>query len=1747
MKVFSEKLRLRYLLALVAALAVALTTFVVVTGGGAGTANAAPTPNDALGTSASNKYYAQDPANRLKIWTAEGEVAEEWAFCINYGRNFPGYYPDTPGSQDGVYNFVGATPAAFQGMLSTLARRPLDDEKTYKAIQTLLYVFHQDPLGWRESKVPVSGRLGDYLWYSSIQQAIWHFSDGAGAPQGWDDVISKVTAVANGETNEISIPENGSLEVRSYDAENSWWRFGKQNLISARYTESNDTLFMKLDKEQYGSMTDAELTDLIKNLGAGAAAEGLRGATASINQNGTAVQLMPRLPSGEINWTQVKDAVYTTSGHVDWFKLASSNTPYQWVETIPPAGYQAADPVDFKVTADGSIELQGTYATDHARVIKKSAIDDWSTMWANDGYGETNTADDGYQGDILVVFDEKTPEGEFNVTFEKLGVAENTTTGAYRFKQIAGAEFEVTNSATGEVTPWTSVEGANKTLSLAPGNYVITETQAPSGYTAIDPVKFRVANDGTVTLLNDDGSVADSALQERKVSISGTKIRMINESDLVIGTSAGLVDPVTGAEPKHLNVTEEQMNDPNVELGIVDAIMFSYLPEGKYVAFASVIKNGDENNVVATGMEVIDLTGDSYQPFGRSTVYIPISKDDVTANDGTSFTVLERIYKASDVQWNGEDPVAPLAGATPFAEHAEVDDANQTVTIDRLSNNFELTIHKQGDANQPLAGAYFEVDRKDADGNWVQVHAFTSVADAAGSTMKVAPGEYQIREAAAPAGYTGLNAPITFTVTSTGIVFDPASGTNWSTEDDSVNVGNKALTVTNEKTEDPVGDLKTTVTANDAEASSTAPAEALRQNASDAVTVTDTITYTGMLGGAAYVVEGTLYKVENGAIVGDAIATASDVLMADASGNGEWVIDFGEVAGLETDASYVVYEKATLAKSMIAGEPLVSTHEDPTDKSQTFVVKETKEVSFSKVNLGGDEVAGAQIQIKQGDTVVESWTSEAGVTKTLNLPVGEYTFHEEAAPNGYLKVTDISFTVNADGTVTVTDADGNKVVADGSKLTVTDMDTPTPVTPGGETPGEDTPELKTTVTAGNSTGSDAAAAEASAGSVAVTDTIEYSGLVPNQEFKVTGTLYKVVDGAVSGDAVATKTETLTSSATGAGEWAIDFGNVTLEAGAKYVVFESAVSVYNVLDTDGDGAADKPQSGSHEDPSDQAQTIVVTTTPSTPANTEPSTPDEEPVLKTTVTANGSQGSDAAAATVDGEDAENNGVYVTDTIRYENLIGGKEYTVTARLMDVTGATPVELTSKIVTRVAAESGNGQWTVDFGKVTGIVAGGSYVAFEKATSVEPLIDTDGDDEPDAPQEGTHEDPEDPNQTFNVTPKDPDGEDPNTPGEGDDPNLKTTVTANGSQGGSVAASVEGEDATNNGVIVSDTITYENLFGGKEYTVTARLINVATGAEMATVTETRIANNSGSGTWTMHFGTVNGIVAGGSYVAFERAVSVDPLIDTDGDGDPDAPQEGTHEDPSDPNQTFNVTPNNPGGEEPSSEEPELKTTVKANRSVGGAEPARVSTVEAYIGVQVSDTITYKNLIGGETYTVTARLMEVVNGEAVAEMATVTVDMVADASGSGEWVIDLGKVKGLKEGGKYVVFERAVSVNLLVDTDGDGEPDAPQVGTHEDPNDPSQTVVVGGETPPNPVPGIPVVPGGVTPNNPAPSTPVTPSTPATGTPSTPASSTTPANSKGTRTPLANTGANVALLALGALALVGTGLVLVRRNNA
>ncbi|WBB29136.1 thioester-forming surface-anchored protein [Parvimonas micra] len=277
-------------------------------------------------------------------------------------------------------------------------------------------------------------------------------------------------------------------------------------------------------------------------------------------------------------------------------------------------------------------------------------------------------------------------------------------------------------------------------------------------------------------------------------------------------------------------------------------------------------------------------------------------------------------------------------------------------------------------------------------------------------------------------------------------------------------IGYQAIVTGRLKKEQPVGEIKTTVTAGGKTSTENEVATLKAKDIEGGVEVSDKVTYKGLYPNVEYDVEGKIYEVKDGKLVNPdnpvSEVNGSTNLKPDATGKGEWTLNFGKL-NLEAGKSYVVFEKVVSLENVIDtdgdGKPDKKqelTHEDPKDKSQTFTVlpKEEveKEVVFSKVNVGGEEIAGAKIQIKDAQgQVVKEWTSKAGQSEIIKLKAGTYIFHEEAAPNGYLKVTDITFEVDEQGKVTVKNANGNEVKANENKLTVTDKTEPVvPPTPG---------------------------------------------------------------------------------------------------------------------------------------------------------------------------------------------------------------------------------------------------------------------------------------------------------------------------------------------------------------------------------------------------------------------------------------------------------------------------------------------------------------------------------------------------------------------------------------------------------------------------------------------------------------------------------------------------------------------------
>ena len=280
---------------------------------------------------------------------------------------------------------------------------------------------------------------------------------------------------------------------------------------------------------------------------------------------------------------------------------------------------------------------------------------------------------------------------------------------------------------------------------------------------------------------------------------------------------------------------------------------------------------------------------------------------------------------------------------------------------------FTIKIHKVDEAGQPLQGAVFEVIR---DRNQAVVGRLTTGPDGNASVGRLLRDNYTIREVTAPIGYDKLTEDIK--------ISPDEFGSDKSVERRIENKKTPPKTpiekeITFKKVdpngkEIPGAELK--IYSGDTVNLEEAPV-------ADWTTVADTSKVVKLAPGTYTLRE--FDAPEGYQIVGDITFTVN------------------------ADGSITIKNKGADDTVLAAGPVLTITDKEDTSP---------KPITFSKVNLGGNEIAGAQIKIYKGDkaegTAVESWTS-TDQPKQLNLEPGIYTFHEEAAPTGYLKVTDITF------------------------------------------------------------------------------------------------------------------------------------------------------------------------------------------------------------------------------------------------------------------------------------------------------------------------------------------------------------------------------------------------------------------------------------------------------------------------------------------------------------------------------------------------------------------------------------------------------------------------------------------------------------------------------------------------------------------------------------------------------------------
>ena len=769
------------------------------------------------------------------------------------------------------------------------------------------------------------------------------------------------------------------------------------------------------------------------------------------------------------------------------------------------------------------------------------------------------------------------------------------------------------------------------------------------------------------------------------------------------------------------------------------------------------------------------------------------------------------------------------------------------------------------------------------------------------------------------------------------------------------------------------------------------------------VTLTDTVAYRNLVPGKTYTVSGTLMDQRTGKAVtvnGKAVTSSADFTPDTA--DGETKVDFHfNTKGLD-DTTVVVFEK------MFYGKAEIAAHENINDKGQTIYIPSVKttaidEKTATKLTLAEKDIHIVDKVAYRNLVPGEKYT----VTGTaIDKTTGE-TLQDDAGKDVTAKA---SFKAEkANGTVDVA------FVFDGSTLAGKTVVMYENIYYNNKLVGVHAdisdeaqiiyvPSVKTTAT-DTKTETKLTYAEKD---IKITDTVEYTNLIPGKTYKVTGTAVDKKTGKVikdaDGKAVTSEAEITPETADGKVDVDFIFDGSNL-AGKTIVMFEEIRYEGKLI-------------GVHADINDEAQTIYV------------------PAIAT-----------EALDEVTGIHLSNAGddVKVKDTVTYKNLIPGLTYRVAGTVMDKDTKKPLQNGGKDITAEAVftpETADGTVDVEFTFSAKEFAGKTMVLFEKLYLVKNADNADANPDDTSNKDKTPDDTQKASESENTQNKtdntsnkvEVDNED-NTPADNSEvkevliavhedyndenqticvPQIKTT--AKDAKSGTSMFYAE------KSAKIVDTVSYRNLVPGKKYKVVGTAVDKSNGAPVIAngnnvTAEAEFVAKEATGKVDVVFTFDASLLAGRTIVMFENVYYENNLI-------------ATHADITDEAQTLYV--------------PKIGTTA-----IDGERKDHNSTADS--SVTIVDSVAYQNLVQGQTYRVTGKLMDKATGKAlVIDGKEVTAVTEFTAAGT-EGVVDVTfrfNGKGMT-GKQLVVFEQLD----VVTADG-----AYAIASHNDINDAAQTITM-----------------------------------------------------------------------------------------
>ncbi|MDE5861937.1 MAG: choice-of-anchor A family protein, partial [Ruminococcus sp.] len=755
---------------------------------------------------------------------------------------------------------------------------------------------------------------------------------------------------------------------------------------------------------------------------------------------------------GKVSGVAVK---WTSDGENNLELMGLPDGKYTLEETKVPEGYEQAEIITFEIKDQKIENVKNGTLTPNNAIIMIDNLEEDKEISINKVDADGNDL----EGATLIltgkqiITDESGPdsEGEIEgrtIEFDSTNVADTTA------KVIDENGEEITADGKGIAIQWVSDGEALVLKNLPDGKYTLEETVVPDGYTKAEDITFTV-NVGDITEI-DGKTVTDNKIDVTdnvssihiskkevggKDELPGATLKLTltkaDEEDATLENITVKQGETELIEEEGLEVSEDKKSVSFVSVEEFDTV-FEKLPDGTYTLEETEVPQEDGENTHEQAENITFVI--------KNGVITSITLSD---NDKEN-------YKISDDEY--ENTV--VSGST--ATGVVMRDATTTTTSESSSTTittttaFTVRIDKVDETGTRVTGAKLSLTGTDEDGNPIVFNEENA------SKTYLVTGESSSTTTTTTTTESGASSDETKeTVTATKlawisgdkeVVFNLPAGTYVLHEDEAPTDYEKAEEIT--FIVDDEGNIIVVTEVKDEEGNTTKDEEGNIITATattDKIQMTDIKITTSSTSSSTTtttttITTATVNIVKIGSDSSTTIRNLKGATLSLTGQDGTTPIVFGE--------EYKDYFTAPSTTSTSS----TSTTSGVTTTTEGIAVQADEDVSTSSA-LSSNTSTDISVSSTTGTTADD--TKET-VTATkliwisgekafpIGLPAGEYTLHEESAPDGYKESLDIVFTVDEEGNVTRKDGievkDDNTIEMIDEKVTTSTTTTTTSTT-----------------------------------------------------------------------------------------------------------------------------------------------------------------------------------------------------------------------------------------------------------------------------------------------------------------------------------------------------------------------------------------------------------------------------------------------------------------------------------------------------------------------------------------------------------------------------------------------------------------------------------------------------------------------------------------------------------------------------